>query len=86
MYLSADGSMSDVKEKVGMFTFKPFDEIASYYLLGSPDDVVPKLQARIDAGVTEIAINFIDPNPTQLELFVDYVLPRLRSVDGNPLT
>lgn len=79
MYLSAGGSRADLEAKVGAFTFKPFDEIAPYYLLGTPDDVVPKLQARIDAGVTEIAINFIDPDPGQLDLFVDQVVPRLRS-------
>lgn len=84
MYLCMDGSQTAIERAVSRFTFKPFAEIAPYYLLGGPEAIVPKLQARIAAGVTEIAINFIDPDPSQLELFARYIRPLLRSETGRP--
>lgn len=77
MYIQMDGSRSAMESVVRRFTFRDFDDVAPYYLIGTPDEIIHKLQARIDAGLTEIAINFIDPDPMQLELFARYIRPRL---------
>lgn len=63
---------------VARFTHKPFDEIAPYYLLGTPAEIVPRIRARIAAGIREVAVNFIDPDPAQLERFARDVLPHVR--------
>jgi alkanesulfonate monooxygenase len=78
MYINLSGSEDEMRERVARFTFKPFEEIAPYYLLGTPETIIPKLQARLNAGIDEIAINFIDPDPTQLNLFVRHIRPHLR--------
>jgi hypothetical protein len=36
------------------------------------------MQARIDAGVTEILMNPLTPDPRQLELFAREIQPHLR--------
>jgi probable F420-dependent oxidoreductase len=77
MYINLDGSETEIRAKVRRFTYKPFEEIAPYYLLGTPEAIIPKLQARIDAGIDEIAINFIDPDPEQLDLFAQHIRPHL---------
>ncbi len=78
MYINLTGSDDEIRERVARFTYKPFEEIAPYYLLGTPETIIPKLQARLDAGLDEIAINFIDPDPAQLELFARHIRPQLR--------
>lgn len=75
MYITLDGSPAEVASVVERFTYRPFAEIAPYYLLGTPDAIIPRIQARIAAGIREIAINFIDRNPQQLELFARYIRP-----------
>jgi alkanesulfonate monooxygenase len=78
MYINLSANEDEIRVRVARFTFKPFEEIAPYYLLGTPDEIIPKLQARLDAGIDEIAINFIDPDPGQLDLFARHVRPHLR--------
>ncbi|HVB28110.1 MAG TPA: TIGR03619 family F420-dependent LLM class oxidoreductase [Mycobacteriales bacterium] len=70
-----DGSVEQARRAVARFTYKPFEEIAPYYLLGTPEAFISQLRARIAAGIREIAINFIDPDPGQLELFARDVRP-----------
>jgi alkanesulfonate monooxygenase SsuD/methylene tetrahydromethanopterin reductase-like flavin-dependent oxidoreductase (luciferase family) len=77
MYISLDGSRRELEAVVSRFTFKPYEEIAPYYLIGTPDEIVPKLQARIDAGISEIDVNFIDRSSEQLDLFMRHIRPRL---------
>lgn len=60
------------------YTFNRYEETAGLYLMGHPDDVVPRIQARIDAGVQELLLNPLTPDPRQLELFARHVRPRLR--------
>lgn len=79
MYIRMDGSRQAIESTVEQFTFKSFEEVAPYYLLGTPEEIIPKLQKRIEAGIQEIAINFIDPDPKQLELFSQYILPHVKS-------
>jgi hypothetical protein len=49
------------------------------YLMGRPEDLVSRLQARIDAGVDEIAFSVMSGEPAQLDRFMTEVRPRLRS-------
>jgi len=60
------------------FTHNRFEDAASLYLMGHPDDLVPLFQARIDAGVDEVTFNFMTPDPHQLELFVTRIRPHLK--------
>ena len=77
MYIRMDGSRAAMEQVVRRFTFRPFNEIAPYYLIGTPEEIIPQIQARIDAGISEIAINFIDPDPAQLDLFARHIRPHL---------
>jgi alkanesulfonate monooxygenase len=71
-----------LRDVFARYTFNPYEATAPLYLLGHPDDVVPRLQARIDAGVQEILLNPLTSDPRQLELFARHVRPRLRARRG----
>jgi alkanesulfonate monooxygenase len=60
------------------YTANRYEDTAPMYLMGHPDELVPRLQARIDAGVEEILLNPLTPDPRQLELFATHVRPKLR--------
>jgi hypothetical protein len=51
------------------------------YLMGRPEDLVPRLQARIDAGVDEITFSVMSGDPAQLEIFAKEIRPHLRPRD-----
>ena len=48
------------------------------YLFGTPDEVVASLQARVDAGVEYFFLHTMTPDPAQLRLWVDHVIPNVR--------
>jgi hypothetical protein len=52
--------------------------LESVYLLGTPDEVVTSLQARIDAGVEYFMLHTLTPDPGQLEGWTRDILPDLR--------
>jgi probable F420-dependent oxidoreductase len=54
------------------------DYLESVYLFGTPDDIVEKLQARVDAGVQYFVLHTMTPDPAQLELWLRDVIPNLR--------
>jgi alkanesulfonate monooxygenase SsuD/methylene tetrahydromethanopterin reductase-like flavin-dependent oxidoreductase (luciferase family) len=69
------------------FSHNSYEETAPIYLMGSPEELIPRIQARIDAGVQELAFNLMTPDPTQLDLFVKHVRPHLhprRSASRTP--
>ena len=41
--------------------------LESVYLFGTPDEIVAKLQARVDAGVRYFVLHTMTPDPRQLE-------------------
>jgi alkanesulfonate monooxygenase SsuD/methylene tetrahydromethanopterin reductase-like flavin-dependent oxidoreductase (luciferase family) len=51
--------------------------LESVYLLGTPDDIVASLQARIDAGVRYFMLHTLTPDAGQLDHWVRDVLPAL---------
>jgi alkanesulfonate monooxygenase SsuD/methylene tetrahydromethanopterin reductase-like flavin-dependent oxidoreductase (luciferase family) len=61
------------------YTFNRYEDTAPLYLMGHPHDLIPRLQARIDAGVTDILMNPLTPDPAQLELFAHEIRPHLRA-------
>jgi hypothetical protein len=60
------------------FSRNPCKQAAPMYSMGHPDELIPRFQARIDAGVQELTFNQMAPDPTQLDLFMKSVRPHLR--------
>lgn len=52
--------------------------LESVYLFGTPDEVVAKLQARVDAGVRYFVLHTMTPDPRQLEDWLRHVVPNVR--------
>lgn len=51
------------------------------YLFGTPDEIVQKLQARIDAGIRYIMLHTMTPDPAQLTDWIEHLLQPLRFPD-----
>lgn len=51
--------------------------LESVYLFGTPDEIVARLQARIDAGVEYFMLHTMTPDPAQLRHWVDELIPAL---------
>ena len=54
------------------------DYLEEVYLFGTPDDIVTKLQARVDAGVQYFVLHTMTPDPAQLESWLREVIPNVR--------
>jgi alkanesulfonate monooxygenase SsuD/methylene tetrahydromethanopterin reductase-like flavin-dependent oxidoreductase (luciferase family) len=61
------------------------DYLESVYLFGTPDDVIAKLQARVDAGVQYFVLHTMTPDPAQLELWLRHVIPNVRFPAGSSI-
>ena len=53
------------------------DYLESVYLFGTPDEIVASLQARVDAGVEYFFLHTMTPDPDQLQLWVDEIIPNV---------
>jgi alkanesulfonate monooxygenase SsuD/methylene tetrahydromethanopterin reductase-like flavin-dependent oxidoreductase (luciferase family) len=53
------------------------DYLESVYLFGTPDEIIAKLQARVDAGVESFVLHTMTPDPAQLQLWVDEIIPNV---------
>jgi probable F420-dependent oxidoreductase len=51
--------------------------LESVYLFGTPDEVIASLQARVDAGVEYFVLHTMTPDPTQLQDWVDEIIPNV---------
>jgi alkanesulfonate monooxygenase len=60
------------------FSFNRYEDTAAIYLMGRPDELVPRFQARIDAGVEELTFSVMSGDPAQLDLFMKEIRPHLR--------
>ena len=80
-YIVRDGSgdMRRAREAVATFTHMSFEQARRVYILGTPDEVVPMIRARLDAGVTHVTFNPIVPDRDQLDLLAREVLSRVRA-------
>jgi len=53
------------------------DYLESVYLFGTPEEMVAKLQARVDAGVGYIILHTMTPDPAQLDDWVREIVPNV---------
>jgi len=60
------------------FSHNSYEESAPIYLMGRPEELIPRFQARIDAGVEELTFNLMTPDLNQLDLFMRHIRPHLR--------
>ena len=51
--------------------------LESVYLFGTPAEVIASLQARVDAGVEYFFLHTMTPDPAQLRLWVDHIIPNV---------
>ncbi|HEX6332146.1 MAG TPA: LLM class flavin-dependent oxidoreductase [Actinomycetota bacterium] len=61
------------------------DTLREECLVGTPDQVVERMAAFVDVGVSELVVSpapiwFALPDPTMLDVFAEAVLPRLREL------
>jgi hypothetical protein len=72
------GRLASVLER---FSHNRYEDSGAIYLMGRPEDLIPRLQARIDAGVDDIAFSVMSGDPAQLDLFMKEIRPHLRPRD-----
>lgn len=53
------------------------DYLEKVYLFGTPDEIVEKLQARINAGIEYFVLHTMTPSPEQLQDWIDHVIAPL---------
>ena len=51
--------------------------LESVYLFGTPDEIVASLQARVDAGVEYFFLHTMTPDPAQLQMWIDEIIPNV---------
>ena len=51
--------------------------LETVYLFGTPDEIIASLQARVDAGVEYFFLHTMTPDPAQLRLWVDHIIPNV---------
>jgi alkanesulfonate monooxygenase SsuD/methylene tetrahydromethanopterin reductase-like flavin-dependent oxidoreductase (luciferase family) len=54
-------------------------DVASTSLVGSPAAVAERIEAFLSRGLDTLIIGLADPDPKQLDLFGEKVLPQLKS-------
>jgi len=64
-----------------MSTERGPDYLEKVYLFGTPEEIIESLQARVDAGVERFMIHTLTPDPSQLEQWVQHVMPHVRFPD-----
>ena len=52
--------------------------LESVYLFGTPDEIIASLQARVDAGVEYFFLHTMTPDPAQLDLWVEHIIPNVK--------
>jgi probable F420-dependent oxidoreductase len=56
--------------------------LESVYLFGTPDEIVAKLQARVDAGIGYFVLHTMTPDLGQLEAYLRHIVPNVRFPAG----
>jgi len=78
LYIDMDPTPDRLRAALARFSFNRFEDTAPLYLMGHPEQLIPRLQTRIDAGVDEITFGMLSSDPRQLDLFMKEVRPHLR--------
>lgn len=84
LHIDRDAKPERLARVLERFSYNRYEDAAAVYLMGRPEHLVPRLQARIDAGVDEIAFSVLSGDPAQLDLFMKEVRPHLRPRDARP--
>jgi alkanesulfonate monooxygenase SsuD/methylene tetrahydromethanopterin reductase-like flavin-dependent oxidoreductase (luciferase family) len=53
---------------------RPWDYLASVYIVGTVDDIQRQIQARVDMGIEYMMLHTLTPDLEQLDLFTKYIL------------
>jgi alkanesulfonate monooxygenase SsuD/methylene tetrahydromethanopterin reductase-like flavin-dependent oxidoreductase (luciferase family) len=56
---------------------RSFDYLQQVYLFGTPDEIVEKLLARVAAGVQYFILHTLTPDPRQLDLWMEEIIPHV---------
>jgi probable F420-dependent oxidoreductase len=86
LHIDLGATPARLRSVLARFSHNPYETTAPIYLMGKPEDLIPRIQARIDAGVEELIFNLLTPDPNQLDLFMKHVRPHLRPREGPPQT
>jgi alkanesulfonate monooxygenase len=78
LHVDRDPTPDRLRAVLGRFSFNRYEDTAPIYLMGHPEELIPRFQARVDAGVEEITFNLLTPDPRQLDLFMTEIRPHLR--------
>jgi alkanesulfonate monooxygenase len=78
VHIDLDPTPARLREVLGRFSYNRLEDSAAIYLMGHPEELIPRFQARIDAGVEELTFNLMTPDPGQLDLFATRIRPHLR--------
>lgn len=84
LHIDLDATPDRLRAVLARFSHNSYEATASIYLMGTPEDLIPRFQARIDAGVEEVTFNLLTPAPNQLDLFMKHIRPHLRPRQGPP--
>jgi alkanesulfonate monooxygenase len=79
VHIDLDPKPDRLRDVFARYTLNSYEDTAPLYLMGHPHELIPRIQARIDAGVEEILLNPLTPDPKQLDLFANDVRPHLRA-------
>jgi len=77
LHIDLHATPDRLRSVLAQFSHNSYEQTAPIYLMGRPDELIPRFQARIDAGVEELTFNLMTPDPTQLDLFMKYIRPHL---------
>jgi probable F420-dependent oxidoreductase len=78
LHIDLEATPDRLGSVLARFSHNSYETTAPIYLMGRPEDLIPRFQARIDAGVEELTFNLLTPDPKQLDLFMRHVRPHLR--------
>ena len=78
LYIDPQATPDRLRQVLQRFTHNTYEDSAPIYLMGRSEDLIPRIQARIDAGVQELLFNLLVHDPQQLDLFMDEIRPHLR--------
>jgi alkanesulfonate monooxygenase len=84
LYIDRDATPERLGRVLSRFSHNRYEDTAPIYLMGHPDDLIPRFQARIDAGVQDLTFGLLSPEPTQLDLFMRDIRPHLKPRQSPP--
>ncbi len=78
LYIDPQATPDRLRAVFQQFSHNDYEASAPIYLMGRPEELIPRIQARIDAGVRELTFNLLAPDPRQLDLFMREIRPHLQ--------